>query len=189
MAPAQTDTAPVPPLNSVCDGAQVAHLACSGFSKRLIRWRICMHTCACSCSWRARAAASRQSLFLPFLARLIDSCMAQRTNGLCDRVASRRLNYPLPPLPLLSLSLPPPLSSSSPFPPPLPLHLRKRGASRQPAIETLRGKSHLVAIIPLHAWGPIAALRGAICAPRAAWRPAAANYKATHLRTRREVRG
>ncbi len=57
---------------------------------------------------------------------------------------SRRLNYPLPPLPLLSLSLPPPLPSSSPFPPPLPLYLRKRGASRQPAIETLRGKSHLV---------------------------------------------
>ena len=50
-------------------------------------------------------------------------------------------------------------------------------------------KRHLVAIIPLHAWGPNAALRAAICAPGAASRPAAAHCEATHLRTRRESRG
>ena len=68
--------------------------------------------------------------------------------GVCDRVFSRRLDCPqaLPPLPLLSLSPPPHLSPSFPLPPPLPLHLRKLVASRQPAIETLRGKSHRAAI-------------------------------------------
>jgi len=65
----------------------------------------------------------------------------------------------------------------------------KKGATRHPGKQSTQIKSHLVAIIPLHAWGPNAALRAAICAPGAAWRPAAANYMATHLRTRREVRG
>ena len=104
----------------------------------------------------------------------------------CACVRAKRFNLPS----LFSPSLSPLLS-----PPPLPspsspsLHLRKRGASRQPAIETLRGKSHRAAIISPYAWGAKALERNAICAPRAASRPAAANYKATHLRNRRESRG
>ena len=115
-------------------------------------------------------------------------CIIHRASRSCDRTASR----------LDILSLP---SRFSPSLSPAALRARnghaasrhasargaKNGATRHPGKRSTQVKSHLVAIIPLHAWGPTAALRAAICAPGAASRPAAANCKATHLRTRREL--